>query len=229
MTSSLSAVIGMGGGMTLLAIMATVLPAGSIVPLHGVVQLCSNSSRVLVFLKHVRWRVFLVYATLLMPGAFFASKLLGAVKFSHLKPLIGIWILVFLTWRRKKPQLRRPPLWAYAPLGLVTGFVSIFVGATGPFIAPFFLRDDFAKEETIATKAMCQAAVHLFKIPVFMSVGFDFAAELPFLASMVAAVVVGSFVGKWLLSHLSQALFVRIFESVLATIAVYLIVKALLP
>jgi uncharacterized membrane protein YfcA len=225
MTSSLSAVIGMGGGMTLLAIMATVLPPASIVPLHGVVQLCSNSSRVLVFLKHVRWKIFFVYTTLLIPAAFIASQVLGAMKFGQLKPLIGIWILVFLVWRRKKPTLRQPPLWVYAPLGLATGFISVFVGATGPFLAPFFLRDDFNKEEIIATKAVCQAAVHLFKIPVFMSVGFDFSAELPFLASMVVAVVLGSLLGKRLLRQLSQAVFMKVFEAVLGSIAIYLIVN----
>jgi uncharacterized membrane protein YfcA len=76
---------------------------------------------------------------------------------------------------------------------------------------------------------VCQSAVHLFKIPVFMSLGFDFEREIPFLTTMIVAVVCGSFLGKWLLSRISQALFVRAFETILCVIAIYLIVKALLP
>ena len=215
--------------MTLLAIMASLLPAASIIPVHGVIQLSANSSRVLVYAKHVRWAIFGRFASLLFVGGLLAHSVLGSLSFGYLKPLIGIWILVFLVWRRMKPQLRIPPKWIYAPLGIVTSFISLFVGATGPFIAPFFLRDDFTKEETIATKAACQSAVHLIKVPVFWSLGFDFTGEIVFLATTVAAVIAGSFLGKWLLLRMSQKRFVMVFESILLIIAIHLFGKALLP
>ena len=68
LTATLSGIIGMGGGMTLLGIMTLLLPAPLVVPLHGVVQLGSNTTRTAIFLRHVRWSVFLTYAPFLLVG-----------------------------------------------------------------------------------------------------------------------------------------------------------------
>ena len=49
-TSSISAVIGMGGGIILLGIMAIFIPDGYLViALHGMIQLFSNSTRTFVY------------------------------------------------------------------------------------------------------------------------------------------------------------------------------------
>ena len=119
-------------------------------------------------------------------------------------------------------------MWTYAPLGVVTGFLSIFVGATGPFLAPFFLREDLKKEEIIATKAVCQAATHLMKLPAFLSLGFDYQPHLPLLGGLILAVVIGTSVGRMLLGKISQQSFLRLFELVLALIALYLIASPFL-
>ena len=45
-TSIISAIIGMGGGVTLLGIMAIIIPEGHmVVALHGIIQLVSNITR----------------------------------------------------------------------------------------------------------------------------------------------------------------------------------------
>ena len=53
-------------------------------------------------------------------------------------------------------------------VGFISGISSIFIGAVGPLIAPFFLRSDLNKENIIANKAACQIITHLGKIPIFM-------------------------------------------------------------
>ena len=54
-TSAISAVIGMGGGIILLGIMALIIPDGFLViALHGVIQLFSNTTRVFIFRKYLK-------------------------------------------------------------------------------------------------------------------------------------------------------------------------------
>lgn len=171
--ATLSGVLGTGGGTVLVAVMAATLPAVTVIPVHGVVQLASNSTRTLIFLRHVRWSLFLIFAPFLVAGVWLATELYRGVTLPGFKPLIGVFILCFLLWRRYKPTLRSPPLWTYAPLGFVAGIVTMLVGAAGPFIAPFFLRDDLEQHEVIATKSVCQSLGHLRKIPAFLSIGFD--------------------------------------------------------
>ena len=164
-TATISGFLGMGGGMVLLGIMSLLLPAYMVVPIHGVVQLSSNGTRTLLFIRHVRWSIFLTYVGPATIGLIVATFVWSGDKLAWFKPVIGLFILVFLVLRYYKPRLCNVPVWSFAPLGLVVGFLAIFVGATGPFLAPFFLRDDFKKENVIATKAACQLWLHLAKIP----------------------------------------------------------------
>ena len=54
-TSSISAVLGMGGGIILLGIMAIIIPDGYVViALHGIIQLISNITRSFVFRHHIK-------------------------------------------------------------------------------------------------------------------------------------------------------------------------------
>jgi uncharacterized membrane protein YfcA len=222
-TATLSGVLGMGGGMTLLGVMTALLPAQQVVPLHGVVQLTSNSTRTLALLGHVRWKLFALYAPFLLVGVGAATAIWSGDRLAWFKPGIGAFLLVFLLWRRFQPELRTLPYWTYAPLGVVTGFLSVFVGATGPFIAPFFLRDDLDKEEIIATKAACQSFGHFLKVPAFLYLGFDFLAHVPLLGSLIVAVVIGTLFGRWILGRISERVFVALFEGVLSLIAVWLV------
>jgi uncharacterized membrane protein YfcA len=227
-TATISGMIGMGGGMSLLGVMTAILPASVVVPTHGVAQLTSNFTRTFAFLKHVKLKLYGIYAPFLLVGAGLATWLYDGEKMAWFKPGIGAFILIFLVWRRFSPKLRAPPIWVYPFVGTATGLLTVFVGATGPFIAPFFLRDDLTKEQIIGTKAACQATGHALKIPAFLYLGFDYAAHWPLLVVLCAGAVVGTFLGKWLLGKLTQRTFVWIFEIVLAALAVYLIASGLL-
>jgi uncharacterized protein len=225
LTSMLSGVVGMGGGVVLLGVMASVLPAASVVPLHGVVQLGSNLTRTVVFLKHVNWRIFRYYAPFMVVGVGLATLVWSGDKLGGFKPVIGLFIIVFLVSRRYKPAWRNPPILVYPVLGLCTGFLALFVGATGPFIAPFFLRDDLDKEGVIATKAVCQSAGHVMKIPAFLALGFDFMAHTELLLALVLMVILGTLTGKKLLSYLKQETFTRLFIAILLLLAVRLLLS----
>ena len=228
LTSTISGFLGMAGGMSLLAVMTAVLPASQVVPVHGVVQLASNFTRTLVYLRYVYWTLFLVYAVPVVGGVTVATLLWSGDELGWFRPGIGVFILLFLIWQRRSPAIRNLPLWTYAPLGLVVGFLAIFVGATGPFIAPFFLRDDFSKEQVIATKAVCIAWGHVLKIPAFLTLGFNFLAHWPLLGALLVCVVIGTLTGRAILGRFSSKAFIMVYQTVLATIALYLILSSAL-
>ncbi len=222
-TATVSAILGMAGGVTLLGFMTALLPAPVVVPLHGIVQLASNWTRTWAFRKHVRWPIFFAFMVPAVLGVAIAASIWADLRLTWFRAWIGAFILFFLVWRRYKPKLRNPPVWSYAALGLAAGLLAIFVGATGPFLAPFFLRDDFDNEEVIATKAVCQTWLHLLKIPAFLALSFDYSPYAMVLAALVAAVIGGTYFGKHLLSMISKERFVFWFQFVLALLAVYLI------
>jgi len=224
-TATISGILGMAGGVTLLGVMTALLPAPVVVPLHGIVQLASNWTRTWAFRRHVRWSIFFAFMVPAVAGVALAANIWSDLKLTWFRAWIGAFILLFLVWRRYKPKLRNPPTWSYAVLGFAAGLLAIFVGATGPFLAPFFLRGDFDNEEVIATKAVCQTWLHLLKIPAFLALSFNYTPYTPVLVGLVVAVVGGTYLGKYLLSRISKERFVFWFQLVLGILAVYLIVS----
>ena len=226
-TATISGVLGMGGGIALLAVFTFLLPAAQVVPLHGVVQLASNFTRTLAFIKHARKEIVFIFTPAAVVGGLIAASIYTGDKLTWLKLAIGTLILLFLFVRRFKKPVESFPLAIYPLVGLVAGVASIFVGATGPLLAPFFLRNDLKKEEIVATKAACQIVIHLMKLPIFFSLGFDYAPHIPLLVALIAAVVIGTFLGKRLLEKVSQARFVQMFELLLLLIALQLVYRGM--
>jgi uncharacterized membrane protein YfcA len=222
-THALTAVVGIGGGKALLAVMTALLPAPVVVPIHGVVQLTSNTTRTLLFLRHVHWTIFAYYAIPAIAGVFLGARFYVDSPLPWFRPAVGVFILVYLVTMRHEPRLRRLPLATFALLGLVVGLLAAVLGATGPAIAPFFLRDDLDKEQVIATKAAVQITTHLAKLPAFFMMGFDYRAHAGLIVPLLVAAVAGTFVGKHYLAGLSGPAFRKLFVAVLATIALYLI------
>ena len=235
-TSSISAVLGMGGGIILLGVMAIIIPEGYIVvALHGIVQLTSNLTRSFVFRHHIRKDIISQYLAGAVLGLSLSSLIIfflitifqvesaKEIKIDFLKPLIGIFILWFLFGRRPKPKDDHPNFFG---VGFVSGITTVFIGATGPLIAPFFLKGKLNKETIIANKAICQAISHAGKIPLFIFFfQFDYFAEIEVLTPLVIAVFMGTNFGKQILGFIPEKLFRILFRGALTIIAVKLIVE----
>ena len=103
--------------------------------------------------------------------------------------------------------------------------LNIAIGATGPLIAPFFLNLGLTRFALIGTKAACQMLGHLAKLVVFGIAGFAFQEWLPLLAVLCVCVVVGTWAGSRLLSHVSEVWFVRTYKTVLTLIALRLAIE----
>ena len=233
-TSSISAVIGMGGGVVLLGIMAILIPEGyMVVALHGIIQMFSNGTRTFVFRQHLKRKliseyffgaliglslsIFIVYGLMHLYEVNSANK----INFDYLKPIIGFYILWYLYLKGVNKEQKNK---LFIIVGIISGFSSIFVGAVGPLIAPFFIRKDLNKENVIANKAACQIITHIGKIPIFMYFfNFRYTEHYTILLPLIISVYIGTNIGKKLLSKLSENTFKLFFKISLTLIAIHLV------
>ncbi|MEE8581118.1 MAG: sulfite exporter TauE/SafE family protein [Myxococcota bacterium] len=229
-TSVLSAVIGMAGGITLLAVMLLFMEPLVAIPLHGVVQLVSNSSRAVIQRKHLRWEIIGRYSLLLLPMGFAGLPLARALPPELTRALIGVFVLL-ATWapgwlllgthpERTNQRLR------FISLGGVVGALNVTVGATGPLIAPFFLNLGLSRFSLVGTKAACQSLGHMAKIVVFGVGGFAFGAYASPLLVLAVMVVSGTWIGSRLLHRVDELWFTRLYKLVLSIIALHLVGRA---
>ena len=233
-TSSISAVLGMGGGIILLGIMAILIPEGyMVIALHGIIQLVSNATRTFVFRSYLIQNLikeFFIGAIigLTFSGLIIYLLVLGfdvqsakELKVDFLKPVIGIFILwyLYLKGPKKKKDSK-----TFSKVGLISGFSTVFIGATGPLIAPFFINDKFSKENIIANKAACQVISHLGKIPLLIFFfKMDYFAESKVLIPLIIAVLIGTNLGKHILQFIPENIFKKVFKILLTVISLKLI------
>lgn len=225
-TSVISAVCGMAGGIVLLSVMTAFMPLGIVIPIHGVVQLVSNASRSFLLRKSIHWRIAGWYLLGLPFGVGLSMRLIKSIELETV-PLLLIAALIFYTlFKPKKMPGLIIPLWGFAVLGVGSGFLSLLIGATGPLLAPFFLRDDLNRHQVISTKATVQLLTHFLKLPAFLSLGFDYVAWLPQTMLLTACALIGTWVGVKILGKLDEGVFRKIFKVALFLAALRIVWKA---
>ena len=110
-------------------------------------------------------------------------------------------------------------------MGFFTGIAAIIVGAVGPLIAPFFIRNDLEKEEIVATKATMQMVSHLSKIPVFLYLDFKFEEYASETLLMAFAAIIGTHCGIKILKRVNNVVFKRLYKTVLFVSGVRLLYR----
>ena len=234
-TSSISAVIGMGGGIILLGIMAILIPEGyMVIALHGIIQLASNTTRTYVFKNYIKKKLIKEFSIGSLIGLCISSLIIllliniyqvssaNEIKTDFLKPLVGIFIIWYLFIKKKTSNKKNKTFYF---VGGISGLSTVFIGATGPLIAPFFLNQKFSKENIIANKAACQMISHLGKIPLFIFFfNVNYIKEYQILLPLILAVFIGTNFGKKVLHFIPEKIFKKLFKLALLIIAIKLII-----
>lgn len=225
LTSAMTAALGIGGGVFLLAVLSMVLPAAAVIPLHGLVQLGSNANRAAFTAKHIRWPSLYWFAPGVLVGAVLASILLVELPSWLLQLSIASFILL-LCWAPPMPQIATRAVGTFFA-ATITTLLSHFVGATGPLVAAFIKQQQGQRQATVATFAAAMTLQHAPKALVYSAAGFVFHEWLGLALAMVLAGVLGTKLGLKLLYKTSDQRFAQIFNILLTLLALRLIWQAL--
>ena len=218
----LSGMTGLGGGTLLIAVLYAVGLAPTVaVPLHAGVQLVSNASRTLAYLRHVDWRAIGLFMLGAGPAPFLMAPIVAGANADILRLVMAVFIVVAM-WPAWLKRMRLQGSLGLVVAGTIAGGVGMVVGATGLLIAPFFLRDHWSKETVIATMALCQSAAYIVKIVAFASFGFGLFGHTEYLIPMAIAVVIGTLIGRQLVGLFSEQSFRIVFRTMLAMLAIKL-------
>lgn len=219
LTSVLSGMAGVGGGTILIAVLYAVglLPAVA-VPLHAIVQMVANGTRVLAFLKHVDWHAMRWFLLGVVPSPFLVAPLIVDANPDIIRLVMAVFVVLSM-WPRALSFIH-----LHGPVGMVIGGVmgggvGMVVGASGLLVAPFFLRPGWDKQKTIATLAVGQTLAHLMKVVAFASYGFSVIGYWQWLVPMVLAAIAGTWIGKRLHGRLTEEQFQLTFRVILGLLA----------
>lgn len=223
-TSVVSATFGLGGGVMMIALMAFFLPPLSIIPLHAVIQMSSNFSRALMLWRYIqfKWMAPFVFGSFI--GALFGGQIVFAMPKYLLQGIIGIFVLYTL-WGPAIKALR-PSHMAFFGIGSFASFVTMFVGATGPLVAPFVRAATDERRATVATLGAFMSWQHGVKILTFGLLGFAFTPYTMLLLGMILLGILGTWSGKAILTWMPEQIFRKAFNVVLGLLAIRLLYSA---
>jgi uncharacterized membrane protein YfcA len=209
-TSFISGILGMAGGMILMGFLLALLSVPAAMMLHGISQLAANGWRAWMLRREIDWRVIGGYCV----GAGAALVVFLWLQLVVAKPvaLIAMGLTPFVA-------LALPERWhlnverrGHSILcGAVCLTLNLTAGIAGPLLDVFFVRSQMTRQRVVATKAATQSLSHVAKVAYFggvIAVGTE--EVTPLLAGlMVVLAFVGTSLSRQVLERISDATFRR--------------------
>lgn len=226
-TSALTAAFGVGGGIAMLTLMGLFVPVAALIPVHGAVQLGSNTGRAWHQRANVRMDVAAPFIAGSVVGAVIGAFVVIQLPDAWLKLVLGAFVIA-ITWT-KVPGIDKLTRTGLAIGSVLVALIGMLVGATGPLVsvlfAQFFAND---RKALVATHAAGMVAQHGLKIIVFGLAGFAFWAWLPLIGAMIVSGYLGTVYGTKLLERMPEESFRKWFKIAITVLALDLLRRGLM-
>lgn len=218
-TSFLTAAAGIGGGIVLIAVMAVLMPAQALIPVHGVVQIGSNAGRAGIMLRNVEWKVMAPFCVGSLIGA-----AIGGMTAVQLPPaVLNIGLACFILYSVWGPAVTAPGRFKVIITGAFSSFLTMFFGATGTFVSAMVKSMRLGRLEHVATHSACMVAQHFIKVIAFGLLGFNYAPYAGLVVAMIVSGFIGTVIGKHVLVKMNDVVFHRVLAVLLSLLALRLL------
>jgi hypothetical protein len=141
----------------------------------------------------------------------------GVEKFAlPLKRFVGVIAILFALYIAGKESAMawvdhyKPGLRSAVGLGVLAGFTSTIAHAAGPFVSLYIFAQGLGKTLFVGTVAWTFTLINLTKLPFYIGVGLIQKDVLLFDLTLVWLIPIGSALGKWMHTRVSESLFNRV-------------------
>ena len=207
----LSTISGGGGALVLVPVLNWTLGLSNTAPVLNLGVFLGRPARLIIFWKHINWKVCLYYAPAAIGGAYLGAWLFFQFRLEWLQILVGLFLISTIWQYRfgKKERSFTMRLWYFVPLGILVSVFGTIIGAMGPVLNPFYLNLGLDKEELIATKTANSFLMGLSQIGSYTF--FGLLKDEYWIYGLILGVgaSLGSIVGKRFLSDMSSTSFRR--------------------
>jgi len=222
--SFIAAGLGLGGGLLVLATMTLFLPPTVLIPVHAVVQIGSNGFRAFLMRRQILYSVIPAFLVGTLLGSWLGGLTIFALEVWLLQSILGVFVL-YATWAPKFRSSNPGPM-KFFGCGVFGGFATMFVGGTGPLVAPFVNAACQERQQVVATHASLMTFQHLFKVIFFGVLGFAFGPYIPLMVGLIGFGICGTIIGRRVLDRLPERTFRIALQTILTLLAARLLYAA---
>lgn len=201
-------------GMFGVAVMALVFPAKASVGIMLPILLTGDVFAITYYRRKVIWKHLwglLPWVAVGLAGGYLVLEWSGN---RVLEILIGSIVLVMIVLhviiKRLNVSLEEKinhSFWFTAGIGMMAGFTTMIGNAAGGIMTIYLLSKKLEKNEFIGTGAWFYFLVNLTKLPLYATLGMITWHTLSFNLMLVPVVIIGVFIGIWVLKRIPQKWF----------------------
>jgi uncharacterized membrane protein YfcA len=206
---TLSTLTGGGGALILVPVINTLLGVSNTAPVLNLGTFLGRPARLVIFWKHIYWKVVAYYTPAAVIGAVLGAWLFSSVKIEWLQFLVGLFLIstVFQYRFGQKARSFNMHLWYFAPLGLLVSILGTIIGALGPVLNPFYLNFGLDKEDLIATKTANSFLMGISQLSSYTFFGLLTRDLWIYGIALGLGATVGNILGKRFLSTMKSSTF----------------------
>ena len=214
-----------GMGLLILPVNMIALPGpealGVIAPMYVITDLMAIST----YRKHIVWPTLFRFLPIAALGVGMGGWLLAGIKPDQFQLMLGVLVLVMLGYSiltdHYPSNFMRHPAAIYVA-GLVSGVISIMANAAGPIVSLFLMEQKLSKEAYMSTRAWCILLINLAKFPPLIMLGLMNKETILFSVYCLPGMVIGAFMGYWLVKKLDLTQFKWLIRGMSAIAAIKL-------
>ena len=223
LSSFISGVFGLAGGMVLLGVLLVYFDVATTMVLFSIIQLAGNGWRALHWRRFVRWPIFTWYVA----GAVLAFAVMRTIAYVPNKAVVYILLGLMPFSVEVLPASMRPNIeWRGVPFvtGVLTTIIQFMAGVGGLFLDLFFQKSSLDRKTTNATKAITQTFSHMLRAVYFGSLAGIGEVRFSMWAPAVGLALIGAMLAPYVLERMTDHGFRRWTRVIIYTLAaVYLV------
>lgn len=162
-TSLISGIFGMAGGMILKVIFINLLTVNASMIIHALIQLVANGWRCFIWRNHIKWKVIPSYLYGIVVG-------ITLVSFIHYVPSAAVVLIVMgsiplicMVFNRYFRISIEHKGQTFAAATLLT-FIQMTTGVIGPLLDLLYNSSSLTRQEIVSTKALSQTVMHFVRL-----------------------------------------------------------------
>jgi len=229
-TSFISGIFGMAGGIILMAVLVALVSVASAMIIHGGIQMFANGYRAFLLRDAIDWRVFGYYCIGAAAGVAVLFFISWTPDKQALYLLLGLTpLLVWLPKERLHLDIKRADHSIFA--GFIVQGLNTLAGVAGPLLDLFFVRAEMTRQQIVATKSVTQSLSHLIKIgfwsvPVISAAGWSALPPWWLFALAIPLSMLGTRLGKQVLERMTDVNFRKWMKGLVTAIGCILLLRA---
>lgn len=227
-SSFISGVFGMAGGMVLLGVLLVYFDVATAMVLFSILQIAANGWRALHWRRFVLWPIFYWYVA----GSILAFAVMRSIAYVPDKAVVYILLGLMPFMVEVLPQSVRPNIeWRGVPFvtGIFTTVIQFLAGVGGLFLDIFFNKSGLDRKTTIATKAITQTFSHVIRAAYFGSLAGVGDLQFAVWGPGIVLALMGAVAAPFVLERMTDRGFRQWTRAIIFTLAaVYLIRGGLL-